>query len=246
MKKLYEKSEIWFAVVWIFIYVIALSLADDFSETLGVFKSVTAPLSIILSAVIFIWIKKNGLTEKYGLCAFEGNIKNYLFFIPLVIMVSSRLWGGIAVVRPFLECALYIVSMLGVGFLEEIIFRGFLFKGICKSSVKRAIVISSVTFGIGHIVNLLNGQATLDTVVQIVFAVAVGFCFTIIFYRGKSLLPCIITHGVNNALGVFAEGAETSQTLTVITAAVLCVVLLAYTLWIIKKEAVLNGAENRV
>ncbi|MCM1154723.1 MAG: CPBP family intramembrane metalloprotease [Roseburia sp.] len=234
MKKLYEKSEIWFAVLWIIVYVFALSMADSVSESLGVYKSVTALISILLSAFLFTWIKKNDFMGKYGLCAFQGNLKNYLFFIPLIIMVSSRLWAGIAIAVSPLECALYVVSMLGVGFLEEIIFRGFLFKAICENSVKRAVIISSVTFGIGHIVNLLNGQANLDTIVQIIFAITVGFCFTIIFYKGKSLLPCIIAHGVNNALGIF--GAEGSQTFTMIAAVVLCVILAAYTLWIIAKE----------
>ncbi|MCM1268540.1 MAG: CPBP family intramembrane metalloprotease [Bacteroidales bacterium] len=242
MKKLYEKSEIWFAVLWIMIYVIALSMADDVSASLGVYKSVTALVSVILSVILCVWIKKNDFMEKYGLCAFRGNLKTYLFFLPLVLMVSSRLWGGIAIAVSPLECALHVVSMLGVGFLEEMIFRGFLFKAICKSSVKRAVVISSITFGIGHIVNLLNGQAGFDTIVQIIFAVAVGFCFTIIFYKGKSLLPCIIAHGANNALGVF--GAESSQMLTMIAAVVLCVVLAAYTLWIIQKEPAGEGTES--
>lgn len=234
MKKLYEKSEIWFAVIWIIIYVAAFSMADSVSESLGVYKSVTALLGVILSIILFVWIKKNNLMEKYGLCAFQGNLKNYLFFLPLVIMVSTRLWAGIAVVVSLLECVLYIVSMLGAGFLEEIIFRGFLFKAMCKSNVKRAVIVSSITFGIGHIVNLLNGQVALDTIVQIIFAVAVGFCFTIIFYKGKSLLPCIIAHGINNSLGIF--GAEGSQAFSIIIAVVLCVVLVGYTLWIIKKE----------
>lgn len=236
MKKLYEKSEIWFAVIWIIVYVVLLSMADSFSESLGVYKSVTALLCVLLSVILFVWIKKNGLMEKYGLCAFKGNLKNYLFFIPLVLMVSVRLWAGIAVVKTPLECVLHVVSMLGVGFIEEIIFRGFLFKAMCKTNVKRAIIVSSITFGIGHIVNLLNGQATLDTIVQICFAVAVGFCFTIIFYKGKSLLPCIIAHGVNNSLGVFGEGAESSQTLDTIALVTVLIVLVGYTLWILKKE----------
>ena len=234
MKKLYEKSEIWFAVIWIIVYVAALSMADSFSESLGVLKSVTAPLCVILSVILFVWIKKNDLMEKYGLCAFKGNLKNYLFFIPLVIMVSTRLWAGIAAAVSPVECVLYIVSMLGAGFLEEMIFRGFLFKAMCKTNVKRAVIVSSITFGIGHIVNLLNGQVALDTIVQIIFAIAAGFCFTIIFYKGKSLLPCIITHGINNSLGIF--GAEGSQAFSIIVAVVLCVVLVGYTLWIIKKE----------
>lgn len=40
--------------------------------------------------------------------------------------------------------------MLCVGFLEEMIFRGLLFEAIAKENVKKAIIISSVTFGIRH------------------------------------------------------------------------------------------------
>ena len=37
-------------------------------------------------------------------------------------------------------------------------FRGLLFTAIAKDNVKSAVVISSVTFGIGHIINLFNGS----------------------------------------------------------------------------------------
>lgn len=52
------------------------------------------------------------------------------------------------------------------------------------NNVKRAILISSITFGLGHIVNLLNGKNILETLMQICYAVAIGFLFTIIFYKG--------------------------------------------------------------
>lgn len=234
MKKLYEKSEIWFAVLWIIVYVVAGSVADSVSESLGVLKSVTAPLFIILSVFLFVWVKKNDLSEKFGLCAFTGNLKNYLFFIPLVLIASASLWSGIAVTFTPVECVLRVVSMVGVGFLEEIIFRGFLFKAMCRNNVKAAIAVSSITFGIGHIVNLLNGQASFETLCQICYAVAIGFVFTIIFYKGKSLLPCIITHACVNSLSTFS--AEDSQTSLIIVTVVLCVVSVGYALWIIKKE----------
>lgn len=38
--------------------------------------------------------------------------------------------------------------MLCVGFLEEVIFRGLLFTAIAKDTIKTAVVLSSVTFGI--------------------------------------------------------------------------------------------------
>ena len=74
-----------------------------------------------------------------------------------------------------------------------------------RKNVHSAIVVSSVTFGIGHIVNLLNGQDRLETLLQIVFAVAVGFALVALFYKGKSLIPCIVFHGVNNALSAVSD-----------------------------------------
>lgn len=44
----------------------------------------------------------------------------------------------------------------------------------------------------------------MSTLMQICYAAASGYLFTIIFYKGKSLLPCIMTHGVINSLSAFA------------------------------------------
>lgn len=234
MKKLYEKSEIWFAVVWIIAYVVLLSAADDFSGSLGVQKIITAPLCVLLSLVLFIWIRKSGLSEKYGLIPFRGSWKNYLYFVPLLLIMSVNLWNGVTLNMSAPESALYVLSMLCVGFLEEVIFRGLLFKSICKSNVKRAIIISSVTFGLGHIVNLLNGSELVSNLLQVCYAIALGFLFTIIFHKGKSLLPCIITHSVVNSLSTFS--VERSQTTLMVISAVLCVVSVGYSLWILRAE----------
>lgn len=98
--------------------------------------------------------------------------------------------------------------MLCVGFMEEVIFRGLLFKAIAKDNAKMAIVISSVTFGLGHVLNLINGSGmgALENLFQITGAVAIGFLFVIVFYRGGSLLPCIIAHAVINITSAFANG----------------------------------------
>ena len=140
MKKIYEKNELNFALIWIGLYVVLLSVADSVSGTIGVQKIVTVPVCIIMTAVIYLWIRKNGLKEKYGLCRFQGDAKAYLYFIPLVLLVSIHLWHGIKLNVTVLETILYILSMLCVGFLEEVIFRGFLFKAMCKDNVKTAIV----------------------------------------------------------------------------------------------------------
>ena len=132
------------------------------------------------------------------------------------------------------ETVLFILSMLCVGFIEEVIFRGFLFKAMCKDNVNLAIFVSSITFGMGHIINLLNGRELIPTLLQICYATAIGFLFTIIFYKGKSLWPCIIAHGVFNSLSNFSI-KNYSLMSDVISAAILCIICVGYALWILRK-----------
>ena len=96
MTKLYRKSEITFAVLWIVAYVVLSSLADRLSASIGTAKSVTAPLHIAMSLLLFIWIRNNGLGVKYGFCKSKYPAKRFLFFVPLVIIASASLWNGVA------------------------------------------------------------------------------------------------------------------------------------------------------
>ena len=233
MKKIYDKNESNFALIWIGIYVVLVSFADNFSGKIGTAKIVTAPVCIALTLIIYLWINKNELKEKYGLCSFKGSAKKYLYFIPLVLLSSTNVWWGLKLNLTVVESVLYVISMLCVGFLEEVIFRGFLFKALCKDNIKLAIIISSVTFGLGHIVNLLNGRDIPETLMQICYAVAIGFVFTIIFYKGKSLWPCIIAHGVVNSLSAFANTDAAPAWHGIAGSIFLCVVSLAYAAYLI-------------
>ncbi|MBQ8011841.1 MAG: CPBP family intramembrane metalloprotease, partial [Oscillospiraceae bacterium] len=88
MKKLFEKSEIWFAVMWIIIYVAGFSTADSISESIGIPKLVTAIFALAMSAVLFGFVKKNDLTAYFGLCGMEGSSRKYLYFLPLILISS--------------------------------------------------------------------------------------------------------------------------------------------------------------
>lgn len=235
MYRLYKKNMLNFALVWIILYVVLFSIADGFSDSLGYEKIITAPVSVILALFIFGFIREHGLLKQYGLCSFKGNLKNYLYFIPLVLIVSANLWNGAAGNVSALETVLFILSMLCVGFIEEVIFRGFLFRAVCRDNVKLAVFVSSITFGMGHIVNLLNGKDFIPTLLQICYAAAIGFLFTVIFYKGKSLWPCIIVHSLFNSLSIFA--IKDSPLITdIMSAAILCIISIAYALWILWKS----------
>ena len=176
MTKLYKKSEISFAILWIVAYVVLSSLADQLSESYGIIKSVTAVLHIAM-------------------------------------------------------------SMCCVGFLEEVIFRGLLFRAMEKDNLKTAMIVSSLTFGLGHIVNLFNGSGMdlASSMTQIVLAVLLGFVLVLIFYYGKSLIPCILFHSANNALKVFsADGSLDPQTEMVLNLVVIAIVLGGYSLYLVR------------
>ena len=237
MTKLYKKSEITFAILWIVAYVVLSSLADQLSESIGITKSVTAVLHVAMVLILFFWIRKNDLSVKYGLCRSKFPAKRFLFYIPLAIIASASLWNGMSPRFGFPGTLLFVVSMCCVGFLEEVIFRGLLFRAMEKDNVKTAIIVSALTFGLGHIVNLFNGSGRdlAATIVQIIFAVLVGFVLVLIFYRGGSLIPCIVFHSVNNALGAFeAEGTMDPKLQRVLNILLFVVVLGGYLLYLVK------------
>ena len=236
MKKLYEKNELTFAIVWIVIYCFLQSMANSLNEIIGIDYSVSAVLCILQTIIIFAFIKKNNLSKRYGLCKSSIPASRLLYYIPLIIFTSGNLWNGIAVNYPWADAICRIVCMLCVGFIEEVIFRGFLFEAIAKENVKRAIIISSVTFGLGHIINLLNGSGMelTDNLCQVVFAIAFGFMVVMLYYRSGSLLPCIIAHSVNNSLSTFSNEAGFTQEKHIVHTLIKVAVAVAYTLILTK------------
>ena len=234
LKKLYEKSELWFALAWIIAYVVLASTGDNISEDIGISKLVTLPILIALSVILYVFVRKNGLGNKYGLCKSQLPAAKMLFYIPLLVLLTVNLWYGIRLNQSPLETLLYVLSMFCVGFLEEMIFRGLLFQAMAKDDVKSAIIVSSITFGIGHIVNLINGSGAelLPNLLQVLYAVAIGFAFVMIYCKTKSLVICIITHSVFNGLSAFANEAVITTQREIISGILLTVIAGGYALYL--------------
>lgn len=199
MKRIFEKHETMITIFLIVIYIVVNSFC---MQKYGLSDYRSALINTILSVGVYALMVSIGRVSYYGLTK-VNNARQYLYFIPLVVIISVNLWNGIHINNTTSEILFYVLSMINVGFLEEIIFRGFLFKMMAKDGVKSAIIVSSVTFGIGHIVNLLNGAELIPTLAQVCYAISIGYLFVIIFYKSKSLIPCILAHGINNSLSIF-------------------------------------------
>ncbi|MBQ8605915.1 MAG: CPBP family intramembrane metalloprotease [Clostridia bacterium] len=227
MKKIFEKHETLFCILLIVLYIVSNSVCvQNFGYTSAVSFVVNTALSALLICLV-IALKRG---EYYGFARVRNKGK-YLYFIPLLLLVSVNLWNGVNIDKTPLEITFHILTMLNIGFIEELIFRGFLFKMMAKDNVKLAIFVSSVTFGAGHIINLFTGADILPTLMQICYATATGYLFVVIFHKSGSLIPCIITHSLVNSLSVFNVENTVSQ---YIAPVFLTVVPLAYALYINK------------
>ena len=231
MRKFYEKNEVLFAVGWILVYCLVMMPVRGESGD----ESVWTLLALAgIAAGITIFVKLHHLEEKYGLAGWPKNTKKYLFFIPMWVLATGNLWGGFALSYSGAAQVFAVLSMLLVGYVEEMLFRGFLFKALAsKNDIRVAILVSAVTFGVGHIINLLTGQANLETVIQVFFAVAWGFIFTMVFYKSKSLIPCILAHGLVDVFSKFGAVSDNMTIAWVYMGAVI-VVAIVYCTYLVK------------
>lgn len=227
MKKMFEKHETLGCILLIVLYVVINSYS---MQNFGTTDYRSAIINTIFSVALLVLIISLKRIAYYGLTKVT-NLKQYLYFIPLVLLFSVNFWNGVNIHNSSSEIVFHILTMLNVGFIEEIIFRGFLFKMMEKDNVKSAIIVSSVTFGIGHIVNLLNGADFIPTLMQICYAVAIGYLFVTIFYKSKSLIPCIAAHALINCSSIFNIENKVS---TYIVPIFLVVVSLCYAIYINK------------
>lgn len=101
--------------------------------------------------------------------------------------------------------AYFLLQVLTVSILpavcEEFLHRGVLLRGLSKSiSVKSALIISSLLFGLMHL-----------NIAQFFYASILGLLIGFVSIVGKSIWPAIIIHFTNNFLNVYLSFAEVNS-----------------------------------
>ena len=209
MKRLYDRAPILFAGLWILLYVgLPMLLRRLWGPRYGVLAGHLAVAAGILAFLLIC-----GLAGSCGLTRWSNDQKRLLYLIPLWIVASGNLWGGVS--REALRSLnpAEVLSMALVGLLEELLFRCLLLRGLERRlGVKAAVILSSLIFGLIHGANLLAGQELAATGLQILSATAWGFLAAMVYRRGGSLLPCILAHALVDITALFtANGSVLSR-----------------------------------
>lgn len=220
LKKIYDKKEINFALLLIFIYCVTnIPIRGELGDS-SIWMMIA---NIIITILTIVFIKKYKLEEKYGLNNIPIISKKYLYFIPLIILATCNFWGGFKLNYTGLPLLYASITMILIGWIEEIIFRGFLFKAIEKEDgIKKAIIISAITFGIGHILNLVS-QPGIDTLMQVIYAISFGFMFVFLFIKTKSLWPCIILHSIVDFTSLYGNQDNLNIYIATILLTIICI-----------------------
>lgn len=225
MRKLQDTKPIWHAMIWIAIYIVAVNVGDALSELFGVPNSATVLVLVALSAALLLYLRGGDRLAFYGVRRPRpGTMRSTLYFAPLFAIAFLQYVKGVDSRLDLRDILLACALMLAVGFVEELLFRGFLFRAIlAKKNLTRAIIISGVTFGVGHVVNILRGYSLAEQLVQVVAAIVIGIALAYCVALTGSILPGVAFHALFNISGALTThdvGADTLIVLAIIVVVV--------------------------
>jgi membrane protease YdiL (CAAX protease family) len=242
MKKMF-KNRVIFAVFWIVLYVVTVNIGDFLSEVYKLnYLTAVCVLLFAVSLAIYILISRTKLV-------FESkNIsknRSILIYTPLIIISLIQLIKGIDNSMSEEFFLTIIGLMIGVGFIEEIVFRGFLLKAIQeRSNVIKAIIISGVTFGAGHLVNLSRGYGYNELIAQIIVATVIGIMLSMLVVSTKKIYPGILFHIVFNITGSITVNNQIFDVYILLLILLITIPSCLYLFRIIKRDIISNNKES--
>ncbi len=185
------------SIYFITIYIIRLTLASILGY--NVLMILPEAVFLITAILVTVWLKPN-TTKDIGidLLSFWNTLKIIaitLFCVPAVNFISSlstffvenKIQGAVEKLDTNPLWLNIIIVGLIPAICEEIIFRGILFHGYKKRNPLKAMILSSLLFGVVHL-----------NINQFLYAFVMGMIFCLMVYATGSIVSSIIAHFVFN------------------------------------------------
>jgi membrane protease YdiL (CAAX protease family) len=144
---------------------------------------------------------------------YEARKIKVMFLISAILILPVILKSNIFAF-PIMNVLIVLLFAFSIGLNEELLSRGLILEVLKPIGILKAIVLSSLHFGLLHLSNYYAGQAFGVTVAQIIGASAFGFmCGAIVIYTQSIWIPVLI-HTFTNLPMLFQPAAEFQQRVT--------------------------------
>jgi membrane protease YdiL (CAAX protease family) len=223
-----ERHPYWFVVRLALAYIAIFLLAGTVVSimkwpVLAIYAGGSTGLALLGAALLtrFGWWREAG---------FRGPTNRrdlLLFWLPLLTVFGNML-GGFN--PPDLRSiAIFLVLALLAGFGEEAVFRGLMVRVLAGQGLWRAAGVSSVVFGVSHLLNVLGGSDPAYVLLQICYAFAIGFAYAALVLRTGMVWPLVITHFLTDFVGFSVGGGITTTNVTTFMIVLSVVYVVAFT-----------------
>lgn len=212
----------------------------------------SAFLAKALCCIVPIWLmfelKVENLFKSGG-----GGIKSFVYILPFFAVALNNIpflpvIGGDVVIQPDVNAIVligYAFACFAGVFLEESIFRGLLLPTLYRKYYSKkhgaflAALISSLLFGVTHLVNLLAGASIGSVIMQIGYSFLIGGMCACAMLLSGNIWYAVALHFIFNLGGLIftydiINGNIWNVTTISVTAVLGCVVFV-YALWAISK-----------
>ncbi|MEW6607135.1 MAG: CPBP family intramembrane glutamic endopeptidase [bacterium] len=147
------------------------------------------------------------------LLSFSNVKKSLVLMIPALLIamnnfpISAYFNGRTNLTEPIYRVILFFIECLSVGFFEEVLFRGILLIVLVeklehvKGGTLISILISSLIFGLLHLVNLFDGATLGSALLQVGYSFLMGILWATLYLKTGNLWLVMILHAVYNFFG---------------------------------------------
>lgn len=191
----------------------------------GTLKNVIYMIPILFGLSVFsiLIVAKSKIKSKPNILKPNRLLLVFVIIIGYLLVCNFLAYQEAMVLTPFRDLSLLLLATMLVGIGEEFTYRGYIFNALEKyNNTRKALLYSSILFGLLHSVNVIAGVSLTAAVIQVILTTAVGYAFGALYLRtGRNLILIAVLHGLYDFL-VFhfthlkdLNGSTINTTLTV-------------------------------
>lgn len=214
-KKIYQNKKA--IILFITIYTIMIIVIITFNKFFNLNNNTVSkvnPIYILLLQVMIISTIFLSYIFGISLKNYNWNISFKWIGIILLVYLANRLTLNILVLKNnnysiinFVSISFVVKFVLSTlyyclypGLLEEVLYRGFLISGLKGLGIDdwKCNIVQAIIFGIIHV--FAGGNYAWTVLLSTASQILMGYVLGKIYFKTKSLTPCILLHGLINAI----------------------------------------------